>query len=228
MSCHIKFRSIKPKTGFGKFIVRCEHDQKNIGFKYNVDDDMKGVAEFETNVIESLGSVVNFDIGKSVKEIGIVTKWNNNHFVELDLTYTLTEDTFDGTMAVKTSIKRWGTPTTFGLKYNIAARPSASVSYERDGIKKEILVEVVFGNNKPVPTIYITTPFDGYENLILGGDFSGRDNRYIADFYVQRNGEKIIVFTNKVTLKPDLTTFELISTLLTPVENWKSLQGPML
>ena len=139
MSCHIKFRSIKPKTGFGKFIVRCEHDQKNIGFKYNVDDDMKGVAEFETNVIESLGSVVNFDIGKSVKEIGIVTKWNNNHFVELDLTYTMTEDTFDGTMAVKTSIKRWGTPTTFGLKYNIAARPSASVSYERDGIKKEIL-----------------------------------------------------------------------------------------
>ncbi len=91
--------------------------------------------------------------------------------------------------------------TTFKAKYNISARPSASVSYEKDGIKKEILVEVALDNRKPVPTIYITTPFTDYENLILGGDVTSRDSRYTADFYVSCNGQKIIVFANKVLLQ---------------------------
>jgi hypothetical protein len=54
----------------------------------------------------------------------------------------------------------------FERRYNISARPSATVSYEKDAVKKEIMVEVALDNGKPVPTIYITTPFEGYENLV--------------------------------------------------------------
>ena len=134
----------------------------------------------------------------------------------------MTEDTFDGTLVIKTSLKRWES-TTFKAKYNISAKPSASVSFEKDGVKKEIQIKVVLDNNKPIPTIYITTPFEGYENLILSGDFSSRDSRYNADFFVSVNGQKIVVFSNKLTTKADFSTFELVSTLLTPIENWKSM-----
>ena len=204
-------------------VVRCQTDEKNIGFKYNFDDNLVGTAKLETNLISSFSVVVNFDVGKSVKNVNVVTKWSLNRFTELDLTYKMTEDTFDGTLVVKTSVRRWES-TTFKAKYNISARPSASVSYEKDGVKKEILVEVALDNNKPVPTIFISTPIEGYENLILGGDVSGRDARYAADFFVNCNGQKIVVFSNKVTLKSDFSTFELLSTLLTPIEGWKSLQ----
>jgi hypothetical protein len=58
---------------------------------------------------------------------------------------------------------------------------------------------------------------------VLGGDVSSRDNKYSADFFVTCNGQKIVVFSNKVTTKPDFSTFELLSTLLTPVDGWKSI-----
>lgn len=61
-------------------------------------------------------------------------------------------------------------------------RPSASVSYEKDGVKKEILVEVVLDKRKPIPTIYITTPYSGYEHLILSGDFQARDHKWLRFF----------------------------------------------
>jgi hypothetical protein len=53
----------------------------------------------------------------------------------------MTKDTFDGTLVTKTTFHRWES-TTFKAKYNIAARPSASVSYEKEGVKKEILVPI--------------------------------------------------------------------------------------
>ncbi len=203
-------------------VVRCQNDEKSFDLKYNMDENLKGEAEFKSNLIDNINTIVAFDVGRSDKNVKIVTKWSDDRLTDLDLSYRMTEDTFDGTLVVKTSVRRWES-TTFKAKYNISARPSASVSFEKDGTKKEILVEVALDNKKPVPTIFITTPFEGFENLILGGDLSSRDNKYTADFFVSSNGQKIVVFSNKVSTKSDFSTFELVSTLLTPIENWRSM-----
>ncbi len=62
-------------------------------------------------------------------------------------------------------------------------------------------MEVALDNNKPVPTLFITTPIEGYESLILGGDVTSRDNRYAADFFINCNGQERNILKNSVSMR---------------------------
>ena len=72
------------------------------------------------------------------------------------------------------------------------------MSYEKDGIKKEIFIEVLLESGKIVPTVKIITPFVGFEKLVLNGDISSIGGKYMADFFITSNDNKIVIFTNKV------------------------------
>jgi len=83
-----------------KATVRCQEHEMIVATKYNMDETFKGVAEFEaTNLpgIRTLSTVVTFDVGEADKKVNILTKWIKNTF-DLDLSYRMTEDTFNGTL----------------------------------------------------------------------------------------------------------------------------------
>jgi hypothetical protein len=101
-------RLLTNKKGEVNALYRREAEEHKIAFKYHIDEDLKGAAELE---VAGLSTVLNFEVGQSDKSVKIVTKWSRNRFVDLDLTFKMTEDTFDGTLVVKTSVRRWESTT---------------------------------------------------------------------------------------------------------------------
>ena len=95
-------------------------------------------------------------------------------FFGIDGTFKMTEDTFDGRFALKSSVS-WLNNVKLGLKYNISAKPSVTLVIERNGIRKVINVEVTF--NSIIPTVTITTPFEGYQKIIFSGSYKANNNK---------------------------------------------------
>jgi hypothetical protein len=160
-----------------------------------------------------------FDIGGLNKNADIMAMVAD-HFVTMSTIYHMTEDTFNGELLWKSSMPGYETAI-LNAKYNIATEPTASVTLERNGRMDFIKTKLSFDNI--IPTVYITTSFPGLQKLIFKGNYEVMGNRRQVDIMLTCNDENLLVLANKVTMSDDLTNFELISNILTPIPGWTSL-----
>ena len=96
-------RNLSQVNGMIKATVKCQEHEMIVATKYSIDENFKGEAEFEATNLPSVGTlstIVTFNVGEADKKVNILTKWNTKRFTDLDLSYRMTEDTFDGTLVV--------------------------------------------------------------------------------------------------------------------------------
>ena len=176
-----------------------------------------------------LDGTMTFDFGVSSRAnrtVQLRSTMNSNDFFNVDGTFQTTEDTFDGRFTIQCS-KESMRNIKMRIQYNISAKPSATFTVERNsGPAKVIRIQMLFDNI--IPTILITTPFQRYENIALGGNYKIEDGgtaseKQIIDFEIKINDKKLLRFVNYISYdrsKVGYPRFSLVSTLRTPTDGW--------
>ena len=200
----------------------------NSNMKITETDEQKGQLTFKTYFMRRVLVDVELDYNLADSPTGqrksvSLKATAGSSTLTLDGNFELGTDNFDGTFIWTSNIPGHEEAKLF-LKYNIAAEPSVSLTLDKKGSISEIKAKVNL--ETVIPTFTISTPFRGYEKIVLRGDYKlsqqPREPSRI-DFEVNINGAAVVVFNNKFLFSSDYSNFEITSNMITPIENWTSM-----
>ena len=222
----IEVVSVIPKIGKSSVQVSWKNGEYLINFENNSLTYFRGSLEWnfinfwtgdfkiEINTlfdyVKTFSLNTSYDLGK-VPDKAIVLKINyNGMYMDSDLKFKATHDTFDGKMYFKSSLDNWE-EAIIKAAYSIDAEPDVKISILRNEVTEEIFVKITIDGY--IPTIDIKTPFVGFESMKLSGTFTTNKNVFIQ---FEKNQDKLFTLDVDFTISTDWKKIEVTSKMSIP------------